>query len=209
MWLYTIGKAVMQLPMRLIYRITVSGREHIPTQKDKGFILAANHISALDPIVLGINIKPQIHFMGKEELFQNPLVGWVLRHVGAFAVARGKGDLSVIDQAGEVVKKGEVMGIFPEGTRSKTGELLKPKSGVILVAANTGGDILPAAITMLPKRKFHRKHIHIMFGEMIENKELAVDGPKNLAKIKSASKLLMARIAELREATLQAYKDET
>ena len=114
---------------------------------------------------------------------------------------------TVIDHAGDVVKAGGVLGIFPEGTRSKTGELLKPKSGVILIAANTGGDILPVAITQMPKRKFRRKHIHLAFGEMIPNKELAVDGPRNLAQIKSASKLLMARIADLRQVSLQAHKD--
>lgn len=207
MWLYTVAKAIAKLPFPLFFRVTVSGKEHIPTDNSKGFILAANHISALDPVVLAITLKQQVRFMAKEELFKNRFLGFLLKNIGTFAVARGKGDMSVIDHAGDVVKAGGVLGIFPEGTRSKTGELLKPKSGVILIAANTGGDILPAAITQMPKRKFRRKHIHLAFGEMIPNKELAVDGPRNLAQIKSASKLLMARIADLRQASLQAHKD--
>lgn len=208
MWMYSVGKAVLWLPMHLIYRITVSGKEHIPTEKGKGFILASNHISNADPILLGITMKQQLYFMAKEELFHNKFAGWVLRHIGAFSVSRGKGDTASLSKGEELVKEGKTLGIFPEGTRSKDGNLLKAKSGVILIAASTGGDILPACITAFPKKKWHRKHIHLMFGPMIRNEELAVEGAKNLAQIKAASKLLMARIGELRENTLAAYASE-
>lgn len=208
MWLYSIGKAILYLPMRCIYRITVSGKEHVPIEKRKnreGFILASNHISAADPILLAVCMKPQIHFMAKEELFRNKFVGWVIRHLGAFAVSRGKGDTASLSKGEELVGNGKVLGIFPEGTRSKDGKLLKAKSGVILIAASTGGNILPVCLTALPKQKFARKHVHVTFGQVIENSELAVDGPKNLAHIKAASRLLMERIAALRSETLAMY----
>ncbi len=208
MWMYTVGRAILKPAMHMIYHITVSGKEYIPTEKEKGFILAANHISNADPIMLGIILKQQIHYMSKEELFHNKFVAWVLRNIGAFAVARGKGDTGSLDHGADLVKSGKTLGIFPEGTRSKTGELLKPKSGVILIAASTGGDILPASITALPKKRFGRKHVHIQFGPMIKNEELAVDGAKNLARIKAASKLLMGRIADLRQMTYDTYKVE-
>ncbi len=208
MWMYSVGRAVLKPAMHILYRITVSGKEYIPPKEQGGFILAANHISNTDPILLGIILKQQIHYMSKEELFENKFVGWVLHQIGAFAVARGKGDTGSLDFGANLVKEGKTLGIFPEGTRSKTGELLKPKSGVILIAASTGGDILPASITALPKKKFARKHIHIQFGPMIQNEALGVDGAKNLAKIKAASKLLMGKIADLRQQTHEAYAEE-
>ncbi len=213
MWMYSVGKVLMQLPMRMIYRMTVSGREHIPPKNEKGFILAANHISNIDPIMLGLIMKQQLYFMAKEELFENQFVGWVLHHIGAFSVARGKGDMQAVNYAEDIIKADRTLGIFPEGTRSKSGELLKAKSGVILIAGSTGGDILPACITAFPNKPFRRKHVHIAFGEMIENEKLGLTGTKNLAQIKAASKMLMADIANLRQETLSMEgaggKDET
>ncbi len=205
MWMYAVGKALLTLPMHLIYKVTVSGKENIPAKKGRGFILASNHISNADPILLGISVKPQLHFMAKEELFANPFFGWVLRQIGAFSVSRGKGDMETLNKGGELVEAGKTLAIFPEGHRSKDGNLQKAKSGVILIASNSGGDILPVCVTALPKRKHHRKHIHIMFGTMIHNKEVAVENARNLAQIKSASRLLMERIAGLREKTLAMF----
>ena len=80
------------------------------------------------------------------ELFQNPFVGFIIRHLGAFPVARGKGDTSAIDTAVETVKNGRVLGLFPEGTRSHDDQLLRFKSGAAVIASQSGGDLLPAAI---------------------------------------------------------------
>ena len=72
--------------------------------------------------------------MGKMELFRNPILGWALRTIGTFPVDRGAGDTSAIDNSRKVIEEGDILGIFPEGHRSKTGEPLRPKSGVALVA---------------------------------------------------------------------------
>ena len=81
MWLYTVAKAIAKLPFPLFFRVTVSGKEHIPTDNSKGFILAANHISALDPVVLAITLKQQVRFMAKEELFKNRFLGFLLKNI--------------------------------------------------------------------------------------------------------------------------------
>ena len=112
------------------YRIRTIGRENLP--KDRGYVLCPNHLSAIDPVfvVLARFWGKKMWVMAKEELFRNPIVAWLFRHVGVFPVARGRGDRSALDSAIESVRGGRGMLIFPEGTRNKQGPGLLPlKSG--------------------------------------------------------------------------------
>jgi 1-acyl-sn-glycerol-3-phosphate acyltransferase len=109
-------------------------------------ILYANHIFVLDPIIIGCIMPRQVFFMAKMELFQNPILGWILKHLGAFPVKRGTADLSAIKHSLKVLNEGKVFGIFPEGTRSKTGTLQNFSHGVAAIAHKSKAKIVPVAI---------------------------------------------------------------
>ena len=144
--LYCFGYWVVRFLYFLFYHIQVEGREHIPTSG--GFVLASNHRSYADPPLLATRLRGQrCVFMAKEELFRNKFFGWLIRKLGAFPVTRGAGDNGVIETAEQYVRSGRVLMIFPEGTRSKDGRVGRGKTGVALIAAQTGAPVVPVAIS--------------------------------------------------------------
>ncbi len=193
---YQFGRAVCRVFVPLFFRFQTEGLENVP--EDCGIILCSNHRTWLDPIFLGIKLKRQLRFMAKDSLFRKPVLGFIIKHLGAFPVKRGTGDTQAINQAIQTVQDGGVFAIFPEGTRSKTGELGKPKSGAVLVAAKTGGDIIPCCIKFEGKLHFRSK-VTVVYGQVIKNEELGIHDV-NPSELKAASKLMMSKIAELYEA---------
>lgn len=117
-WFYYLGKIVTGFIFRIWFHMEFYGQENQP--RDRGYILCCNHRSALDPVLIAQKIKKPIRYMAKIELFQNKFVSFIIRRLGAFPVARGRGDTSAIDTAVETVKKGHVLGLFPEGTDPMT-----------------------------------------------------------------------------------------
>lgn len=112
-----------------------------------GCIVYSNHISLFDPIAVGCFTRRQIKFMAKEELFRNRAFGFLLgKLLGAFPVKRGKADISAIKTAIRILRNGEVLGMFPEGTRSKTGELQEAEPGLSMVALRAKVPVVPVAI---------------------------------------------------------------
>ena len=146
---YKIFKVLCRFWFGLILRTRVIGAENIPT--DGAFILAANHVSNWDPPFLGTFMEREVCYMGKEELFKNPIMAWVCRALHVFPVKRGAADKTAIKTAIKILKDGKCFGIFPEGTRSKTGKLGKAEAGVSLIAALTKAPIIPAAIVNTEK----------------------------------------------------------
>src|SRR5215212_7774736 len=142
--------ALASQPLRLIYRIEAKGKENLPT--DGGFVLAANHTSNFDPWPLGLPLYPKrfLRFMGKSELFWWPL-GSFIEAAGAFKVKRGQGDAEAIAKAVELVKAGEVVVMFPEGTRRKKGLVKKhharAHTGAARIAREAVVPLVPAAIS--------------------------------------------------------------
>lgn len=196
--LYRVGRALCRLYCALAYRVQVYGQENLP--KDQGYIMVCNHVTAMDPLLLAIKVKPQLNFMAKEELFHNKLFSAVLKGLGAFPVSRGTGDTSAIDKSVEIVAKGDVLAIFPEGTRSKTGELGRFKSGAVVVAQKTGGDIVPASIYIenFEKGLRFRSKITVRFGERIPNEALHLDSA-SLSSVKKAGNLVKDAVVGLLE----------
>ena len=141
---YRIMRWIVYPFIRIFMRVECFGTENIP--KNKGYILAANHISMADVFAIAVPVKGQICYMGKEELFKLRISKWFFTALGGFAVRRGKGDTEAIGKACELVNGGKILGIFPEGTRSKTGEPGKAKAGVALIAMQTKADVLPISI---------------------------------------------------------------
>jgi 1-acyl-sn-glycerol-3-phosphate acyltransferase len=140
----------LSLPVvRSLFRLRATGLEHLPAEG--GFVLAANHTSNFDPWPLGLPLFPQrwLRFMAKSELYW-----WPLRHLldaaGAFPVERGRGDVEAIAKAVELVRSGEVVVMFPEGTRQRKGLRkrweARPHTGAARIAQRAGAPLVPAAI---------------------------------------------------------------
>lgn len=143
MRIYLVARFLVRIFLYVFCRFRVAGRDNLP---DTGpVVLVSNHVSWWDPVIIACAFQRRVRFMAKEELFKIPFLGWFLRVIGCVPVRRGKSDRSAIKAALEVLEKGEVLGLFPEGRRSKTGELLKPQGGAAMLALKSGACILPVA----------------------------------------------------------------
>ena len=144
MALYRLVRLLLRLIFRVVFRWKVIGADNIP--ESGPVLVAANHISLLDPPVVGCAVRREISYMAKAELFERPIFRWFLAKLKAFPVRRGKADRTAIRTALEILKQGGVVGLFPEGTRSRTGEMLSPQHGVALLAIKSNAVIVPTAV---------------------------------------------------------------
>ena len=190
--------ASLSLPvLKLLYRLEASGIENLP--KEGGYVLAANHTSNLDPWPLGLPLFPkhQLHFMGKSELF-NPVLGPVLRAAGAFPVRRGERDAEAIETAVRLCKEGEVVAMFPEGTRREKGLRKKfehrPRTGSARIALAAGVPLVPAAIKGTD-RLLRLAKVRVAYGAPVPLEDLAGLDLRQAAE--TATERLMERIYEL------------
>ncbi|MEI3579307.1 MAG: lysophospholipid acyltransferase family protein [Acutalibacteraceae bacterium] len=193
MWLYYFAKAICMIAFNIWYKLDYHGLENIPS--GGGYILMSNHRSMIDPIILAEKAHGQVRCMGKMELFRNPILGWALRTIGTFPVDRGAGDTSAIDNSRKVIEEGDILGIFPEGHRSKTGEPLRPKSGVALVARLTEAPVLPCSVYWEGKLGFRRK-IVIRYGELIPYEAMGLTESSSARELRNATQLLFGKVLE-------------
>jgi 1-acyl-sn-glycerol-3-phosphate acyltransferase len=180
-----------------LYRLRARGLEHLP---DGGFVLAANHTSNFDPWPLGIPFLPrrQLRFMAKSELF-NPVLAPVLRASGAFKVRRGEGDVEAIRTAAELVGAGEIVVMFPEGTRQRKGMRKKheprPHNGAARIALTAGAPLVPAAIAGTD-RLSRLGPLRVAYGPPLDLSDLDGRDPKSASVF--ATERLMTAIEELK-----------
>ena len=162
-------------------------------------MLAANHTSNFDPWPLGIPLWPQrqLRFMAKSELF-NPLLAPILRAAGAFRVRRGEGDIEAVRTAVELVKEGEIVVMFPEGTRRQKGlrkkHVARAHTGAARIALGAGAPLVPAAIKGTD-RLSRLGPLRVVFGEPLDLSDL--EGLDQKRASEEATERLMARIEEL------------
>jgi 1-acyl-sn-glycerol-3-phosphate acyltransferase len=143
MGIYYISRMLVRVFLFLFCRFRVNGRDNLPAVGP--VVVVSNHVSMWDPVLIACAFERRVRFMAKEDLFHVPLLGWFLRAIGCFPVRRGQGDRAAIKAALELLQDNEVLGLFPEGTRSKTGELQKPHGGAAMLALKSGACILPVA----------------------------------------------------------------
>lgn len=141
---YSIIRGLLAIYVKLAYRFSVTGSSNEPSQSQ--IIVAANHHSAWDPIFVGVAIRRHLRFMAKIELFQYPVLNWIIRGLGAFPVNRGKGDSKAIRSALSILKSGQALAMFPEGTRVRAGEAREAQNGIALLATRTGAPVLPVRV---------------------------------------------------------------
>ena len=184
--------------VRGLYRLRAYGLEHLPATG--GYVLAANHISNFDPWAIGMPLYPRrwLRFMGKSELF-NPVLGPFLRAGGAFPVHRGRGDVEAIRTAVRLVQDGEVVVMFPEGTRRKKGLRkrweARPHSGAARIAVEAEAPLVPAAIAGTD-RLSRLAPLRVAYGPPVPLGDL--DRSDVRAAADAATERLMAEIERLR-----------
>ncbi|MBI4319039.1 MAG: 1-acyl-sn-glycerol-3-phosphate acyltransferase [Chloroflexi bacterium] len=164
---YRFSNFLVRLLLRLLTRYKVSGLEFVPSTGP--LVVAANHLSLIDPPMLGALLPRKATFMAKEELFKAPLVGWVVAAYGAFPVRRGEADRQALRAALKLLEQGQAIGMFPEGTRSKMARLQPAHAGAALVALRSGAPILPVGIVGTHKiltwpRILFRPEFELRFG---------------------------------------------
>lgn len=174
----------------------IKGKNNIP--QEGGCIAAGNHIHLLDPLMVSYAQRRQVRYMAKAELFSNPFLKKICEWYGAFPVLRGTADGDSLGRALEILDEGRVLGIFPEGTRSRTGEVGRGKTGVALLAYKSQKPIYPFAVytACSPKKLFCR--YRVAFGEPVTAQELGiVEGTAK--EYREATRRLMEIIRELYE----------
>jgi glycerol-3-phosphate dehydrogenase (NAD(P)+) len=141
---YWAARIPLQIFLKLYFRASRLGTEQIPQTGPA--IIASNHRSFFDPFVIGTMSRRPIYYVAKIELFRNPVLAWFLSALGAFPVERGVGDRDAIRTAEELLARGELVLIFPEGTRTRPGPLGPPKRGVGRLTLESGAPVIPLAI---------------------------------------------------------------
>ena len=139
--IYKIFKILALIVFKILYRCEIVGLENMPDQGP--FIIAANHKSNLDPLMISALVKPQIRWMAKKELYENKFLAALMNSVGAFPVDRQANDIKAVKTAMKILKSNQILGVFPEGTRVKEIDPSKVKSGVALLAHRTKSKIVP------------------------------------------------------------------
>jgi 1-acyl-sn-glycerol-3-phosphate acyltransferase len=190
--------AVLSWPLlRGLFRLDARGVENVPA--DGGFVLAANHVSNLDPWPMGMPLWPkhQLHFMAKAELFKPPLAQF-LRAGGAFPVRRGERDMEAFQHAVEICRRGDVVAMFPEGTRQSKGLRKRfqprPRTGSARIAITAGVPLVPAAIDGTD-RLARIPRLRVAYGAPIPVDDLGAE--PSMQAYQEATERLMARIHEL------------
>lgn len=200
--LYWLARGILKLVALIWFRLECHHSERVPATG--GCILTPNHASFLDPPLVGIGLRHRVvRFMARDTLFRVPLMGWAYRKIGVIAIDRNKGDLAALRSAIQVLKSGEVVGLFPEGTRTVTGELQEPKGGVGFLIAKSGVPVVPVYLDgtfrAWPKHaKWIRPtQVRIFYGEPIQPEEFDVGGAGKI-DYDQVVRLVMERIAALK-----------
>jgi 1-acyl-sn-glycerol-3-phosphate acyltransferase len=182
----------------LVTRRDIKGREGIP--RKRALILASNHLNLADPPILTVVMPRRVVWMGKQELFDIPVFGLLYHLFGCIPVRRFEGDLRALRRSQEALRRGLVLGMFPEGTRSGESGLGRGEPGTALLAMRTDTPVMPVAIwgtegVRLPRAFFPPwTSVHVVFGEPFR-----LPKPQRLTKeaVEEGADLIMRRIADL------------
>jgi 1-acyl-sn-glycerol-3-phosphate acyltransferase len=143
-WMYSIARVLLTLPTILIYRTRAIGLENVP--REVALVLAPNHFSQLDHFFAGVYLRRKVRFMAKSQLFGPPVLTYVFKHGGVFPVRRGHRDEEAFKTAYTLLDQGEMLLVYAEGGRSRSGKMGEPKPGIGRIALESGAPIVPVAI---------------------------------------------------------------
>jgi len=168
---YSISKFLLRVMLGLWFGLRVDGAANEPAAGP--VVVVSNHLSDLDPLIVGAALKRRVGFMAKQELFRVPGVRWWISACGAFPVRRGEPDRQALRTALRLLERGGALVMFPEGTRGTTRELRPPEPGAALLALRTGATVLPVAVLgsdeVMPRgtHRIRRAAIRLRIGEPI------------------------------------------
>lgn len=197
-FIYKFARALCIPIVKILFPCKFIGLENVQNINGN-YIICSNHLSNIDVIFLVASQKSQICFMAKAELFKNKILKYLFNSLGAFSVDRGKDNGNAIRQAKKILNDGKILGIFIEGTRSKTGEFLRPRSGASVLACSCSVPVLPVCITGVKNGgiKIFKKST-VSFGNPIQIEELEVKNG-DPSEYRKASRIIMSRIKSLRD----------
>ncbi len=166
-WTYAFVRIILSLPTLLIYRVRAIGVENVP--RDGALILAPNHFSQMDHFFIGLYLRRKVRFMAKSQMFGPPVLTYIYKHGGVFPVRRGHHDEEAIKTASTILDQGEMLLVYAEGGRSRSGKLREVKPGIGRIALESGAPVVPVAIQGSEKvRRWKRlsfPKVTVRFGE--------------------------------------------
>lgn len=196
MFFYRIVSFFAKIIINIMLKIEVIGKENIP-KNNESFMMCSNHISNFDPMIISFYLNNKVRYMAKKELFDNKIVGFILKNCGTVPIDRGSGDMDTIKKCIDIISKDKnILGVFPEGKRSKTGEMGRLKSGAIYMAKEAKSDILPVYVKMQNNSYKFRCKYTVTYGKIIPYKTLNLDNDDK-RNLKDAKKILEEKIKEL------------
>ena len=193
---YSFAKPIVAPIYRLVMRVKATGIENVPM--DGGLILCANHIGAIDVISIGAVCPRQLTFVAKKELFSVPLLGTIVKALGAIKVDRGSGDVGAIKASVAAAEAGKVLSIFPQGHRFPGVDPAKTSihHGAGLIAYHSGCDVLPVCIKIKGGRYGFLKRVEVIFGKVIKNSELGFENG-GTAEYRAATEKIFNAVVEM------------
>jgi 1-acyl-sn-glycerol-3-phosphate acyltransferase len=166
-WTYTFVRILISLPTLLIYRVRAFGVENVP--KSGPLVLAPNHFSQMDHFFIGLYLRRKVRFMAKSQMFGPPILTYIYKHGGVFPIRRGHRDEESFKTAFTILGQGEMLLIYAEGGRSRSGELGEVKPGIGRIALESGAPVVPVAIHGSEKvrrwKRFRFPKVTVQFGE--------------------------------------------
>jgi 1-acyl-sn-glycerol-3-phosphate acyltransferase len=200
--IYLLGWSFFLALFKMYLGFKIVGGDNIP--KDGAFIFVSNHVSYLDPILLGTSNRRNLYYMARENLFKRPMCGWVMRKLHAFPVKRNEGDAAAIKQALRILGSGKPLVIFPEGTRSKDRSLRPAKPGTGFIVSKAKVPVVPAYIEgsfdALPRGldTLKRHCVKVYIGKPLFFDETRL-GRKGRESYQSISDEIMKSVARLKD----------
>ena len=194
LWLWRMGFPIVRALASLLMPWRIEGAERIP--QTGGYILVANHINWKDPPWIEFAVNHAIRYMGKRELFEKPVIGYILRAIGTFPVRRGEADRGALQMALNVLTAGQPLGFFPEGHRSESGQLIRARPGIAYVAQHSSAPIVPFAVMGTRRARigaFWRRDVLFRVGEPFRASDLGIASEDQQA----VADAIMRRVAAL------------
>ncbi|HKT83705.1 MAG TPA: lysophospholipid acyltransferase family protein [Solirubrobacterales bacterium] len=198
-WTYTFVRSIVSLPTLLIYRVRAIGVENVP--KTGALILAPNHFSQMDHFFVGLYLlRRKVRFMAKSQMFGPPVLTYIYKHGGVFPVRRGHHDEKAIETALTILDQGEMLLVYAEGGRSRSGQLGEVKPGIGRIALESGAPVVPVAIHGSAKvRRWKRlsfPKVTVQFGEPLS---LPVEAAPDRQRQLEAAQEIFAPVREMYE----------
>ncbi|MGD8628796.1 MAG: lysophospholipid acyltransferase family protein [bacterium] len=202
---YRMARVFLNFLAWLLFGMVTRGGERVPAKG--GVIIASNHISYFDPPVVGCGIPRELHFMAKEELFKNPVFAAIIRSYNAIPLKRSVGDMAALRKAVKLIRQGRAVLMFPEGTRSLSGKLLKAKAGVGMIGVMTSAPIVPVHVegtNSLSKAFWRKRRFMVSCAEPVIPSDYKDENADPKEQYQRVTDEVMKRIAGLAEENQEA-----